>query len=389
MKYRKIKTLVVAILVSSSLVTSSVFAKSISDLEKESQEIEKNIEDSKNQIADKKETLESINAEIDKLDKELTTAMSELTTINNKLADVTKQLEDANIRLVEATKEKEAQQDTLEKRIRYMYEFGEVSYLETIMDSKSFSDLLNRVEYLNTIHEFDQNMYNELEAREKEITELVATIDSSKQEIEVLQKQATQKRDELQANVEQKEALNRKISKDINLLNKQLEAEEQASKNVEAMIQAEIKRQQELAAQQNNKPPVKYTGGKLMWPSDTTRISDPYGWRPKHPITGKSTMHSGVDIAAYLGTNVYSAESGTVLSAGWISGYGNAVIIMHDNGLTTLYGHLSSYNVSAGDRVTRGQVIALCGNTGNSTGPHIHFEVRLDGVAVNPMDYVQ
>ncbi len=388
MKYKKIKTLVATVLALSMLTTSSVLGKTMAELEKESKELEQNIQNSKDQIANKKDTLESINAEIDKLDKELTSAMNELTNINAKLTDVTTQLKEANDRLVEATLEKKQQQDTLEKRVRYMYMYGDVSYLETILDSKSFSDLLNRVEYLNTISEYDKNLYNELEVRETEITNLVATIDSSKKEIEVLQKQATQKRDELQANVEQKEALNRKINQDINMLSKQLDAEEQASKDVEKMIQAEIKRQQELAAK-NNQTTTKYTGGKLMWPADTTRISDNYGWRPVHPITGKSTMHSGVDVATSMGSNIYSAESGTVLSSGWVSGYGNTVIIMHDNGLSTLYGHLASSKVSSGQRVSRGEIIALSGNTGNSTGPHLHFEVRLDGVAVNPMDYVQ
>ncbi len=176
------------------------------------------------------------------------------------------------------------------------------------------------------------------------------------------------------------------MESDIDSLNAQLDALEQSSADVEKMIQAEIKRQEELAAQNNTNSNTVYSGGTLMWPSDTTSISSSYGYRI-HPITGENKLHSGMDIPAPMGSPVYSAESGTVLSSGWISGYGNAVVIMHDNGLSTLTGHMSSLNVQSGQRVSRGDVIGYCGSTGNSTGPHVHFEVRINGSTVDPINY--
>ncbi len=385
MKFRKIKTILIVTMLSTSVITSTVLGSSVGELQDKQDDIQKNIDDTNNKIDEKKSSIEEINSQIEKLDKELSVAMNELADINKKLDDVTNELNKAEDDLVKATKEKEEQNDTLQERVRYMYEYGTVSYFDTLLNAKSFSDLINRIEYLNIIHKYDTDLYDTLAQKEKEIQELTETIKSRKSQIEVLQKTATEKRDELQANVDQKEALNQKIQADVNLLEHQLDELDQANKDVESMIQAEIKKQQEAGGGGMN---TTYTGGKLMWPSDTTRITSNFGYRI-HPITGAKKLHAGVDIGVPVGTNVYAAESGKVITAGWVQGYGNCVIIMHDNGLTTLYGHLSSYATSVGQRVNRGDLIAYSGNSGNSTGPHLHFEVRLNGTAVDPMGYVQ
>ncbi len=388
MGFNKIKTLVIVTLISSTVITTTTFGSSMGQLQNKQDDIQKNINATNDKIDSKKASIEQINTQIEQLDKELSVAMNELNTINKKLEDVTAQLNKAEDDLIEATRQKEEQNDTLQKRVRYMYEYGNVSYFDTLVNAKSFSDLINRIEYLNTIHEYDVNLYDTLAKKEAEIQTLTETIKSSKAEVEVLQKSATEKKDELQASVDQKEALNQKIESDIQLLENQLDELDKANKDVENMIQAEIRRQQELAAQNNSSINTTYTGGKLMWPSDTTRITSNFGYRI-HPITGVRKLHAGVDVGVSVGTKVYAAESGTVITAGWVQGYGNCVIIMHDNGLTTLYAHLSSYNVSNGQRVSRGDTIAYSGNSGNSTGPHLHFEVRLNGTVVDPMGYVQ
>ena len=125
-----------------------------------------------------------------------------------------------------------------------------------------------------------------------------------------------------------------------------------------------------------------------MWPSNTTRlVTSPYGYRI-HPVTGKSRFHAGIDIGAAHGTSILAANDGVVIVSGYNSGgYGNYVVINHGGGYTTLYAHCSSLLVSVGQKVSRGQVIARCGSTGMSTGPHIHFEVQVNGTTTNPMQY--
>ena len=131
--------------------------------------------------------------------------------------------------------------------------------------------------------------------------------------------------------------------------------------------------------------PVSGTGA-LMWPVNGV-ITSPFGYR-NHPIFGRQILHSGIDIGVDYGTPVHAADSGVVVEADWISGYGYAVVIDHGNGLSTLYGHNESLAVSAGQSVSKGQVIAYAGSTGNSTGPHVHFEVRSNGEPVDPMGYL-
>ena len=132
---------------------------------------------------------------------------------------------------------------------------------------------------------------------------------------------------------------------------------------------------------------AKYVGGEFMWPSNCTYITSHFSPRRKNPVTGIYKRHTGVDIGAQYGTSIFAANSGTVTLAGWYSGYGNCVIIDHGGGRATLYGHMSSIKVSNGQNVSKGQTIGLCGSTGNSTGPHIHFEILINGVAVDPMQY--
>ena len=125
----------------------------------------------------------------------------------------------------------------------------------------------------------------------------------------------------------------------------------------------------------------------MIWPApDSHTITSYFGWRV-HPITGTNKYHSGVDIGASYGSSVLAADSGTVILAGWNGGYGNCIVISHGNGITTLYGHLSSIIVSSGQSVSQGQTIGYVGSTGNSTGPHLHWEVAVNGSQVNPLNY--
>ena len=125
----------------------------------------------------------------------------------------------------------------------------------------------------------------------------------------------------------------------------------------------------------------------MIWPCPSCHtITSEFGWRI-HPIYGTSKYHSGVDIGASYGATVIAADSGTVITAGWVSGYGNCVVISHGNGVSTLYGHMSSIAVSSGQSVSQGQTIGYVGSTGNSTGPHLHWEVTVNGERQNPLNY--
>lgn len=408
MSFTQIKRLTISTLAISSLFFSSItYAQSLGELQNKQDEIGQNIDNKNSEIAEKQKSLDEINEQLKQLDAELGQAVVELNKINEQLDTVNSELTQAENDLEIAIQDKDEQYETLQKRVRHMYEYGQVSYLETLFGSTSFSDFLSRLEYLNAVHDYDENLYNELIEKQKQIEDLVEQINTKKEEVEALKQIATIKKDELESTIEQKTALNNQIESDKDLLEQQLTQLQQTNADIEQMIQEEIARQEEEARQEaarqeelakqqaldsqnsSSNSSSSGTSGSLMWPSDTSYITSSFGYRT-HPISGEPTkLHTGVDVGCATGSSVYSAESGKVLTSGWVSGYGNCVIILHDNGLQTLYGHLSQPVVSVGERVSRGQLIAYSGNSGNSTGPHLHFEVRVNGSPVDPMPYVK
>ena len=200
---------------------------------------------------------------------------------------------------------------------------------------------------------------------------------------------------ELQQKVSEANALLASLESDINAYKSVYDQYEQQQKNVQSQIdkQVEALRRQEEA---NKKNDPSYDAGKdngatgsMLWPCPSCHtITSEFGWR-YHPIYHTQKYHSGVDIGASYGATIVAADGGTVITAGAVSGYGNCVVINHGNGITTLYGHMSSIAVSSGQKVSKGQTIGYVGSTGNSTGPHLHWEVTVNGVRQNPLNYAR
>ena len=200
---------------------------------------------------------------------------------------------------------------------------------------------------------------------------------------------------ELQQKVSEANALLASLESDINAYKSVYDQYEQQQQNVQSQIDKQVEdlRRQEEA---NKKNDPSYDAGKdngatgsMMWPCPSCHtITSEFGWR-YHPIYHTQKYHSGVDIGASYGASIVAADGGTVITAGAVSGYGNCVVINHGNGITTLYGHISSIAVSSGQKVSKGQTIGYVGSTGNSTGPHLHWEVTVNGVRQNPLNYAR
>ena len=259
-----------------------------------------------------------------------------------------------------------------------------------VTGAKSFSDFANRLELLKRVIRSDynlileiQNQKAQIEAKEEQLEKDKARLDALAQEAQKAQSQIAAKKAEQQKVLDD--------AKDNKAAAAQMEQDLIAeSKRVHNLIQERLRQQEAArqAASQSGGEAPSYTQGSgvLSWPCNGP-ITSPYGYRV-HPIFGTTIYHSGIDIGVDYGTPIHAADSGTVIYAGWISGYGNAVIIDHGNGMQTLYGHNQSLNVSEGQSVSKGKVIAFAGSTGNSTGPHCHFEVQVNGSAVDPMGYL-
>lgn len=378
----------------SSMTIQTVFGSSIKDLKEDKKGVNNQMEDAKKEIAEAQSKLNVLEDDLVIADRNYQEASEQLAEINRQLTVTEENLQVAEAELVVAEENYDRQYEDLKIRLRVMYEYGEVGYIEVLLGSKNISDFFTRIEYVNAIAGYDKEILDNLFALEQEIEDKIAQIELDKQEIEILQKQQVIKTEQLAQKQKEKETLIKAVETDIAKTEEKLAQLEKSSSDIEALIKAEEKKIAEEEARRaaqsggNTGSIVNYTGGKLGWPvPGKSYISSGYYVR-NSPITGKVEMHTGLDIPAPTGYNILAAESGKVITAGYVNGYGYTVVISHGGGLSTLYGHNSSLVVSVGDTVTRGQVIAKAGSTGMSTGPHCHFEVRVNGKHTDPRPYL-
>ncbi len=353
-------------------------AETLSQKQKNLQNQAKQIQNQLKNVQNNKETLTD---EIASLDQQLSQAQADLNVITNKLNETKTKLAAAEDELIIATDAKNKHFNTFGKRIKFIHENGTIGYLDIILQAESFGDMLTRMQYVNDIMRYDNELLDKLQQTEDTIDAKTKEIEEEKNNIQTLADQQKEKTDSLNSLLTQKQSKLSEYNKDEERLKKEAAENKAASDEVARLINQ--------SSSSSGGSSFTYSGGKLGWPvPGRTYISSGYSGRER-PIGSGYEFHTGLDIPAPYGYNILAAESGTVITAGWVRGYGNTVIINHGGGLSTLYGHNSSLVVSKGQTVTRGQVIAKCGSTGNSTGNHCHFEVRVNGQDVNPWPYVQ
>lgn len=328
----------------------------------------------------------AVRADLKKAEAETNKMMSDIHRVDRQMSDLVDQIDDTSAKLTEAKKRQEKlakdlikQTESLDKlrvevaaRVRSMYKAGKSSPITMLVSSQTVGDIAVRNAVLKRIAENDRRMFGELEvlrdmilAKKKEQDRIVAKV----HELEVKQRAYLK-------SLEDK----RKDKKQIFSI---LVAQEDALEDqYEAMQRESHKLESEIYAIQSRLTGVPVFSGRFIRPVNG-RLSSSFGYRT-HPISGKRKLHTGQDIAAPSGTTIKAAGSGRVIFAGYRNGYGKTVIIDHGGGLSTLYGHCSRLYVSSGQSVKQGQKIAAVGSTGYSTGPHLHFEVRVKGKPVNP-----
>ncbi len=340
-----------------------------------------------------------LKAKLDRLKKDKSQAMARKELLDQEIANLTQQIEntqaqiDAYAALIIQTEgelrdaeAREAEQYELFcKRVRAMEERGEVSYWAVLFRAESFSDLLSRLDDVNAIMEADQRVIDRLQVLQEETKAKKAELEDQKAGEEAAKAELEEKKAELNT---QREAANQVIRELVQNEN-DTEAAIDGLEEEEAAIKKEIERlNREWAAQQaalgrsNRSNP-----GGYIWPVDSRYITSTVGGRNSPGGIG-STNHQGTDIGRVGYTSpIYAAKAGTVIVSQRSRSYGEYVVIAHGSGNTTLYGHMSTRKVSVGQNVNQGDVIGITGSTGNSTGPHLHFEVVENGVRVNPLSH--
>ena len=320
--------------------------------------------------------VDTISEQLRQLQGEVDEATTEYKRVKGNLDEVQGRIDENQVLLDKTEKELQAKSKVLDKRVRDIYINGQISYIDVLFGAKDFSDFLTRMDLLKRIIKYDYDLVSKVQQDRRTVITARAALEKDKEAQTLLVADAKNKQDALLLKKRNKDKLLDKMKYDRETSERAYQELIAASKQVENLIR--MSRYQYAG-------PV--TGsGAMIWPI-AGEITSEFGWRI-HPITGDSRFHSGLDIAGDYGDPIRAAAAGTVIYAGWISGYGNAVIIDHGGGITTLYGHNQSLAVGEGQGVSQGQVIAYCGSTGNSTGPHCHFEVRVNGEPVSPYGYL-
>ena len=373
--------LVIALL-SSMIVSSLVYAGAAEDAD-ELQDKLSSLEDEKAAV---KERIAELTKQADDVEATRAALQSEIDLTKEEIATVEAYIERLQQQIDVKTTELEAAEEALEQKeeefaltVRTTYEQGDSSYLQVLLNSTSFSDLLSRMEIITAIMEDNKKTVAEYTAAKEDIEqkkeELQATQDSQKE----YQENLSYKVDELAASEAEQAAL----AESIEAYKAESEAEYDRISSEMQEVSSQIAA---LSAQAAAAGGVPYSG-TFVWPTPScTSTSSAYGYRV-HPIYGTVKFHAGEDIPAGYGAEILAAASGTVTTAGWVSGYGNYTVIDHGGGTMTAYGHQSSIIVSVGQYVEQGQVIGYVGSTGNSTGPHLHFEVYQNGSTVDPKSF--
>ncbi|MDR3239385.1 MAG: peptidoglycan DD-metalloendopeptidase family protein [Clostridiales bacterium] len=381
--------------VSSVLTVFSLRAEEIPDLQERHDQVIQDEQNTQQQLDETKQQKSQTEIEMETIDGELNKATEALLQVNEKLDKTNEELDATEQELVLAQEERQAQYNALKKRIRYMYVNGKIGYLDVLFEAKSFADFINRVEYINRIVKNDNTLMAKMVSAEALITQKVEEVDKQKSSIEILAYEQEQKQTSLQDTLTKKQALYDQLDGDEKKYQEKLASLEQTQREIEDLIR---KAQAESGFSQNTQStPGGYASssvnsspysGRMGWPVvGYFKISDTYRVR-SNPVNGRRELHTGLDIPAPTGTSIVAAEGGVCIYSGWKNGYGYTIVLDHGNGISTLYGHNSRLVAKVGESVQRGQIISKAGSTGNSTGPHCHFEVRINGATVNPTSYL-
>ena len=374
---RKFLCIVLAFIIICTYATT-IYAEELTDLQKQQEELQNQIEQSNDELNEVQSQLSENLKQIEKLDEKIADSEQKMEELNSEISTLQTSIDDIKAQLEVAEKKYEEQKNIMEKRLIAIYESGETKYIDVLLKSKDISEFLSNYYLINEITSVDKELLNEVESQKK-------TIDLAKQKLEKEQEKLTtdlQNQTKTSTVLENTKTLREKY---ISRLSDEEKAKQAQIDEMTKQYDEVNKQILELAKQGLD---TEYIGGVLAWPvPGYTKISSNYGMRV-HPITGQYKLHTGVDISAPMGANFVAANDGIVTKAGYNTAYGNMVIIDHGGGISTLYAHGSEILVTVGQTVKRNDPILKVGSTGYSTGPHAHFEVRINGVVTNPIEYI-
>lgn len=379
-----------AVLVIIITMNYTVFATTSSDYKQKTEE-------TKIQADNAQQQLEQVEGEINSALQEVEDLNNSINTIEEEVSSLSKELNDLNASIEEKEKDLDEKQKLLDERLSAAYMSSNNTYLEALF-SGGLINFISNYDMIKQIAEYDTNLMNEVKNTKQELENERTKTENIKTEKEAKSAELKKLKSEKEAKVSSLTDEQKQIQSQIEEYDNQMKVLEQKERELAAKEAEDAKKKSNSSnsnvGNSSNNGSTSSDGvassGRFQWPVPSSHnITSNYGYRI-HPISGTRKLHAGIDIGAAGGANIVAGDSGTVMLAsfGYNGGYGNYIIINHGNGVTTRYAHCSNLYVSAGETVTKGQVIAAVGSTGASTGNHCHFEVRINGESKNPLNYL-
>lgn len=357
------------------------YGDDLDKFKKEQQKIQQQMKLQEQKLKEKESQKKTYMGQLDKLEQDMAVVQDDLNNLERQLDNAELQVTLTSKELKQVEEELNQRMEFFTQRLKQVYINGQVSYLEVMFEATSVSDFLTRFDLMEKLVEQDAEMLNQIEAKKNEVEEKKDKLEKQRNRIETIktstekqEKVLSEKQDEKKQWIEQVEQDKKEVAKALDELER-----------LSAQVAAQIKKiQQERMKKSKNQ-----FSGEFSWPTPGyTRITSEYGYRI-HPILKTKRMHTGIDIGAPSGTSIKAVDDGTVIFAGWLGAYGNATVIDHGGGISSMYAHQSKISVKENQDVKRGAVIGKVGSTGWSTGPHLHFEVRKNGDPINPWNYLK
>ena len=365
--------------ISNDIVNNTALGNTVEDLQLQQDQVETQIDEKTERLEyiqsvlpDVMVQLQLINDQISEYEKEIASLAVEAENLEVSIAEL-------QLKLEQAEEKYEKQRETFEKRLIIMYEAGETTYLDVLLSSKSITDFVSTYYMMAEIASLDSELLQEAELEKIGIKTAKETLERQREQF----KAAKDNKEKTAITLENTKIVRNSYMKQLTEEQLTLQAEidlyYQQINNIEA----------EIVMLTTANIGTDYVGGSMAWPvPGYSRITSPFGMRT-HPITGVYKLHTGTDVSAPIGANFIAANSGTVIKASRNYAYGNMVIIDHGGGVSTLYAHGSEILVEVGQTVQKGDPVLKVGSTGYSTGPHAHFEIRINGEYVDPMNFVK
>ena len=378
---RKVLCIVLAFIILCTYVTV-VYAEdsenNLTDLQTQQQDLQNQLNESNEQLEEVQSQLSENLQQIEKLDEKIQESESKITELDAQVSQLQAEISDIQTKLEVAEKNYEKQKDIMEKRLIAIYESGDTNYIDVLLKSSDLSEFLSNYYLISEITSLDRELLDEVETEKKEIELSKQKLEKNQASLATALQTQTQTATVLQNTKTLRENYIARLSDEEKAKQAQID-------EITAAYEAVNNQILELAKQGLD---TAYIGGVLAWPvPGYTKITSNYGMRV-HPITGQYKLHTGVDISAPIGANFVAANDGIVTKAEYNTAYGNMVVIDHGGGISTLYAHGSEILVTVGQTVKKNEAILKVGSTGYSTGPHAHFEVRINGVVTNPIPYI-